>query len=168
MISICQGRRRSPLEAARGFWLPLVFESKSSRYAFGFSAGLCMEQNQTFICGLGCFHRHRRLSLDSSAGLETIKSEASEFLPCPVRDRAKSGRSRCTTSTSFACSTIGLKQAFRGAVRSFVRSDPPLKGRPQSFLQPLRCRGYDWLSVSRVRKGGRVQDASEWPPWPPR
>ncbi len=37
-----------PLEAARGFWLPLVFERKSSRYALSFSAGLCMEQNQTF------------------------------------------------------------------------------------------------------------------------
>src|SRR3954453_9990228 len=87
MISICQGRQRSPLEAARGFWLPLVFEGSRVVTRLASQRGLCMAQNQTFICGLVCFHRHRRLSLDSSAGLETIKSEASEFLPCPVLDR---------------------------------------------------------------------------------
>jgi hypothetical protein len=154
MISICQGRRRSPLKplAASG----CLWSSKELELLRVFLAsqrGFPMEQDQIFIAVSGA-SPSRKISLNSSAGFETTKSEASEFLPCPIRDRAKSGRSRSTTSTSFACPRLELKWAFRRAVRSFVCSDPPLRGRPRSFSQGLRCRGYDLLLfLAFVKKG---------------
>ena len=93
MKGICQGTEVN-VEAARGFWLPLVFEEVESLRVWLLSGGSAWHRTRHSFAVSGAFHRHRRLSLDSSAGLETIKSEASEFLPCPVRDGAKSGRSR--------------------------------------------------------------------------
>ena len=38
-----------------------------------------MAQNQTFICGLGCFHRHRRLSLDYLPASKQLKVKPRNF-----------------------------------------------------------------------------------------
>ena len=63
----------------------LRLRSSSSQAHLLLSSGPCLGQNQTFICGLRRFRHHRRVSLDLSAGLETIGCEALELLPCPAK-----------------------------------------------------------------------------------
>ena len=68
------------MEAACGFFWSPSFRSRSSSAGLLLNSGPCLRQNQTFICGLRRFHHHRRLSLDSSAGPETIPCEALDLL----------------------------------------------------------------------------------------